>query len=72
MKNKDPDHVKDAMRRIANGEIETSFILGIDEAGERLYINNLEDSISALEFLEVMLAGYRAIVLEDLSRKFMN
>ncbi len=71
-KKKDNSPLTDAMDQIASGEIETSFILGVNDAGERLFINNLESPIIALEFLEVMLAGYRAMILEDISRRKLN
>lgn len=49
-----------------------SMILGVTSDGECVYIHTFEDDIMALEFLETMIAGFRADVLKSLMRRNYN
>lgn len=53
-------------------ELVESMILGVTEDGECVYIHTFDDDIRAVEFLETMLAGFRADVLTSLFRRFSN
>lgn len=53
-------------------ELVNSMILGVTSEGECVYIHTFDDDITALEFLETMVAGYRADILSGLFRRFNN
>ena len=53
-------------------ELSESMILGVTSDGECVYIHTFEDDIMALEFLETMIAGFRADVLKSLMRRNYN
>lgn len=53
-------------------ELTNSMILGVTSDGECVYIHTFDDDITALEFLETMVAGYRADILSGLFRRFNN
>ena len=53
-------------------ELSESMILGVTTDGECVYIHTFEDEILALEFLETMIAGFRADVLKSLMRRNYN
>jgi len=59
------DHIKD-------GSIDESMIVYITEEGERIYLHSFESKIHALEFLEIMVAGLRADILESLEVRSLN
>ena len=59
------DHIKD-------GSIEESMIVYITTEGERIYLHSFENRIHALEFLEIMVAGLRADILESLEVRSLN
>lgn len=46
--------------------------MGVTSDGECVYIHTFEDDIMALEFLETMIAGFRADVLKSLMRRNYN
>lgn len=53
-------------------ELVDSMILGVTNDSECVYIHTFEDDITALEFLETMVAGFRSDVLSNLLRRFSN
>lgn len=48
------------------------FVTGVTDEGDCVYIHSFDDDISALEFLETLLAGFRSEVLSGIARRFMN
>jgi hypothetical protein len=57
---------------ISTEDFAESMILGVTSDGECVYIHTFEDDIMALEFLETMIAGFRADVLKSLMRRNYN
>ena len=47
-------------------------IVYITTEGERIYLHSFENRIHALEFLEIMVAGLRADILESLEVRSLN
>lgn len=66
---KKPDDTFDGMDP---EELVESMILGVTEGGECVYIHTFDDDVRALEFIEVMAAGFRADVLSGLFKRFHN
>jgi hypothetical protein len=62
----------DDIARLAAGDIDSSMILMLANDGERIYLHQFETDIGALEFLELMVASFRADVLDRISRRSMN
>jgi len=57
---------------IEDGNIEESMIVYVTRDGERVYLHTFESRIHALEFLEIMVAGLRADILESLETRSLN
>jgi hypothetical protein len=57
---------------IEDGNIEESMIVYVTKDGERVYLHTFESRIHALEFLEIMVAGLRADILESLETRSLN
>jgi len=57
---------------IEDGNIEESIIVYVTRDGERVYLHTFESRIHALEFLEIMVAGLRADILESLETRSLN
>lgn len=57
---------------IEDGNIEESIIVYVTKDGERVYLHTFESRIHALEFLEIMVAGLRADILESLETRSLN
>lgn len=53
-------------------EMEESMILGLSAEGNSIYVHTFDDDIKALEFLEVMVAGFRAEILNTLTKRSLN
>lgn len=66
---KKPDDAFDGMDP---EELVESMVLGVTEDGECVYIHTFDDDVRALEFIEVMAAGFRADVLNGLFKRFHN
>lgn len=66
---KKPD---DTFEGMDQEELVESMIMGVTNDGECVYIHTFEDDIKALEFIEVMAAGFRADVLAGLFKRLHN
>jgi hypothetical protein len=55
-----------------DGEIESSMVIYITTEGDRVYLHPFDTEISALEFLEVMVAGLRSDVFESIMKRSLN
>lgn len=53
-------------------ELEESIILGVTPDGDCVYIHSFDDDIRALEFIEVMAAGFRADIMLSLIKRSVN
>lgn len=62
----------DTLQHIEEGSIEESMIVYITTDGDRVYTHSFENDIHALEFLEVMVAGLRADILESIRMRSLN
>ena len=62
----------DALRQLDADELATSMILYINNEDERVYLHPFESDVHALEFLEIMVAGLRADVLEQIMKRSLN
>lgn len=62
----------DELRQLDAGELEASMVLYINNEDERVYLHPFESDIQALEFLETMVAGLRADILEQLMKRSLN
>ena len=60
------------LRQFDAEDMEHSMFIGMTEEGESVYSHNFDDDLRALEFLEVMVAGYRNIMLSKIIRRSMN
>lgn len=60
------------LRQLDAGELEASMVLYINNEDERVYLHPFESDIQALEFLETMVAGLRADILENLMKRSLN
>jgi hypothetical protein len=47
-------------------------ILYINKDDERVYLHPFESDIHALEFLEIMIAGLRADIMEQIMKRSLN
>lgn len=47
-------------------------VVYITTDGERVYLHSFENKIHALEFLEIMVAGLRADILESIEMRSLN
>lgn len=57
---------------IEDGNIEESIIVYVTKEGERVYLHTFESRVHALEFLEIMVAGLRADILESVEMRSLN
>ena len=62
----------EALEHITDGKIEESMVVYITTDGERIYLHSFENKIHALEFLEIMVAGLRADILESIEMRSLN
>lgn len=69
MRNKSTKKPTQNESEISAEDFVESMILGVTSDGECVYIHTLEDEILALEFLEAMIAKFRADVLKSLMRR---
>lgn len=47
-------------------------ILSVTKDGERVYMHPFEDEVVALEFLEIMVAGFRNDLIEKALKRMVN
>jgi hypothetical protein len=62
----------EVIEQIKDGEVEESMILYITSEGDRIYLHQFENRVHALEFLEIMVAGLRADILESMDVRSLN
>lgn len=62
----------DFVRQLDAGKIDSSMILSVTNEGERVYMHPFEDEVSALEFLEIMVAGFRNDLIEKALKRMVN
>lgn len=60
------------MRRLDAGEIDSSMILSVTKEGDRIYMHPFEDEVAALEFLEIMVNGFRNDLIEKALKRMVN
>lgn len=60
------------MKLFAADEVESSMIVILTNNGDRMYLHPFENDIQALEYLELMVASFRADVLESVVKRSMN
>ena len=60
------------LRQLDADELDASMLLYINNEDERVYLHPFESDIQALEFLETMVAGLRADILEQLMKRSLN
>lgn len=60
------------LRQLDADELSTSMLLYLSSEGERVYMHAFESDIHAIEFLESMVAGLRADILEQLMKRSLN
>lgn len=60
------------MRQLDAGEIDSSMILSVTNEGERIYMHPFEDELAALEFLEIMVNGFRNDLIEKALKRMVN
>jgi hypothetical protein len=62
----------EAIEHIEDGKIEESMVVYITTDGERVYLHSFDSDIHALEFLEIMVAGLRCDILENVAMRTLN
>lgn len=62
----------EVLDQIKDGEIEESMIVYITSEGDRVYLHQFDSRVHALEFLEIMVAGLRADILESVDVRSLN
>lgn len=62
----------DALKKLTDGDVESSMVLITTTDGERMYLHPFEDDLHALEFLELMVASYRVDMMERVIKRSMN
>lgn len=72
MPKKSPVGPKEFIRKMENGEIDSSMVIYVTTEGDRVYLHPFDTEISALEFLETMVAGLRADVMESIMKRSLN
>lgn len=72
MRNKSTKKPTQSESEVNTEEFAESMILGVTSDGECVYIHTFENEVMALEFLEVMTAGFRADILSGLMRRSYN
>ena len=60
------------VRQLDAGEIDSSMILSVTNEGERIYMHPFEDELAALEFLEIMVNGFRNDLIEKALKRMVN
>ena len=60
------------MDKIKSEEIDVSMIICVTDDGERLYLHKFPDEVCALEFMEIMVAGLRGDILEQVVKRSLN
>lgn len=63
---------EEALSHISEGKVDESMVVYITTDGERVYLHSFENKIHALEFLEIMVAGLRADILESIEMRSLN
>lgn len=63
---------EEALEHISEGKIDESMVVYITKDGDRVYLHSFENKIHALEFLEIMVAGLRADILESIEMRSLN
>lgn len=72
MPRKSPKNSRDIGDLFDADELEVSMLLYINNDGERVYLHSFDTDIMALEFLENMVSGLRADILETLMKRSLN
>lgn len=71
-KSSQEDTLQDAIDSLKSGKVEASMVLLLKDNGERSYLHPFDGEISALEFLELMVAGLRCDILETAIKRSVN
>jgi hypothetical protein len=64
--------VDQALESLAAGNVESSMVLILTTEGDRMYMHPFVDDLSALEFLELMVATFRTDMMEKIIKRSMN
>ena len=64
--------VGEFVRQLDAGDIDSSMILSVTNNGERIYMHPFEDELVALEFLEIMVNGFRNDLIEKALKRMVN
>lgn len=62
----------DIVRQLDADNVDSSMILVVTNDGDRIYMHPFEDEITALEFLELMVNGFRNDLIEKALKRMVN
>ena len=62
----------DIVRQLDADNVDSSMILIVTNKGERIYMHPFEDELAALEFLELMVNGFRNDLIEKALKRMVN
>jgi hypothetical protein len=62
----------DIVRQLDADNVDSSMILCVTKDGDRIYMHPFEDEITALEFLEIMVNGFRNDLIEKALKRMVN
>jgi hypothetical protein len=57
---------------LSDDDYDNSMLIIMKDDGERLYLHGFEDDLTALDFLETMVASFRIDMMERIMRRSMN
>jgi hypothetical protein len=74
MPKKSPERLErsDIVRQLDADNVDSSMILIVTNEGERIYMHPFEDELAALEFLELMVNGFRNDLIEKALKRMVN
>lgn len=74
MPKKSPERLEksDIVRQLDADNVDSSMILIVTNEGERIYMHPFEDELAGLEFLELMVNGFRNDLIEKALKRMVN
>lgn len=74
MPKKSPERLEksDIVRQLDADNVDSSMILIVTNEGERIYMHPFENELAALEFLELMVNGFRNDLIEKALKRMVN
>lgn len=74
MPKKSPERLEksDIVRQLDADNVDSSMILIVTNEGERIYMHPFEEELAALEFLELMVNGFRNDLIEKALKRMVN